>query len=90
MKDKKNSTCGKNIIAERVKELREAMGLSQRELARKLQLCGCDMEKGMVTNIELGKRRVTDMELKAFVEVFGVDYAYLLDGDNKAVKEEVI
>lgn len=69
----------KNIVGGRVKSLREARGLSQRELACELQLHGCDMEKGMITNIETGKRRVTDMELKAFVEVFGVDYTHLFD-----------
>ena len=70
----------KNIVAKRVKELREERGLSQRELACELQLHGCDMEKGMITNIESGKRRVTDIELKGFVEVFDIDYAQLLDG----------
>lgn len=80
MADTRNTTGAKNIVAKRVKELREARGLSQRELACELQLHGCDMEKGMITNIEAGKRRVTDMELKAFVEVFDVDYAHLLDG----------
>lgn len=74
---------GKNIIHERLKELREAEGLSQRGLANKLQLHGYDMDKNVITRIETNKRYVTDVEIKAFVEVFGVDYAYFLDGKKK-------
>ena len=74
---------GKNIIHERLKELREAEGLSQRGLANKLQLHGYDMDKNVITRIQTNKRYVTDVEIKAFVEVFGVDYAYFLDGKKK-------
>ena len=77
----RNSPDGsKNIVGKQVKELREANGLSQRGLAQKLQLKGYDMEKSTITKIEGNKRQVTDMELKAFVEIFGVDYGYLING----------
>ena len=71
---------GKNLVSARVKELREERGLSQSDLAQMLQLNGCDIDQNMITRIEKNIRCVTDMELKAFVEVFGVGYGYLIDG----------
>lgn len=82
---------GKNLINQRLKELREKSGRSQSGLAKELQLHGCDMDKNAVTRIENNKRYVTDMELKAFVEVFGVGYGYLIEGkpEEKTVKEDL-
>lgn len=70
----------KNLIAERLISLRKSHGLSQRGLARMLQLIGADMDKNVITRIETGKRYVTDIEIKAIAKVFGVSYSYLLDG----------
>lgn len=71
---------GKNLINQRLIELRKEHGLSQRALAHSLQLAGYDIDKNVITRIETNKRYVTDVELKAFVEIFGVDYGYLIDG----------
>ncbi|MBR4026273.1 MAG: helix-turn-helix transcriptional regulator [Lachnospiraceae bacterium] len=71
---------GKNLINQRLIELRKEHGMSQRALAHSLQLAGYDIDKNVITRIETNKRYVTDMELKAFVEIFGVDYGYLIDG----------
>lgn len=71
----KNKFDGKNNISgKRISELR--MGyptkLSQRALADKMQLIGIDIDKNAIQRIECGKRFVTDIELKAFAEIFGV------------------
>lgn len=81
---------GKNLISQRLKELREENNMSQSALARRLQLQGYDMDKNAITRIETNKRYVTDMELKAFVEIFGVGYGYLIDGkkEEKKTQEE--
>ena len=71
---------GKNLINQRLIELRKEHGLSQRDLANSLQLAGYDIDKNVITRIETNKRYVTDVELKAFVEIFGVDYGYLIEG----------
>ncbi len=70
----------KNLISQRLIALRGKQGLSQRDLAQKLQLAGYDMDKNVITRIETNKRYVTDLELKALSEVFGVTYEYLIDG----------
>ena len=71
---------GKNIIGERLKLLRNAAGLSQRDLARELQLIGIDMDKNVITRIETNKRYVTDFEIQALKQLFNVSYDYLIDG----------
>jgi hypothetical protein len=38
------------------------------------------MDKNVITRIETNKRYVTDIEIKALSEVFGVTYDYLIDG----------
>lgn len=70
----------KNLISQRLIELRRINNISQRDLAQKLQLAGYDMDKNVITRIETNKRYVTDVELKAFSEVFQVSYLFLLDG----------
>jgi transcriptional regulator with XRE-family HTH domain len=51
---------------------------SQRALADKMQLIGVDIDKNAIQRIESGKRFVTDIELKAFAEVFGVSVSDLI------------
>lgn len=74
---------GKNRIGSRLKELRKLHGWSQRDLARQLQLIGCDMDKNVITRIETSQRYVTDLELKALRRIFKVSYDYLIDGIDK-------
>lgn len=70
----------KNLINRRLVILRKENGLSQRDLAQKLQLAGYDIDKNVITRIETNKRYVTDLELQAFAKIFGVSYDYLIDG----------
>ncbi|MBR2474772.1 MAG: helix-turn-helix transcriptional regulator [Clostridia bacterium] len=71
----KNKNDGRNnLCGERIKELRLSFPtkLSQRALADKMQLIGIDVDKNAIQRIEAGKRFVTDIELKAFSEIFSV------------------
>ena len=79
MKQRTNAA-GKNLIGERLKTLRASKNLSQRDLARELQLVGIDMDKNVITRIETNKRYVADFELQALKEIIGVSYDYLIDG----------
>jgi len=79
----KSAEGAKNLISQRLIELRKEHGLSQRDLARELQLAGYDMDKNVITRIETGKRYVTDIELQALARIFDVSYEYLIDGKEK-------
>ena len=68
-----NNICGKNIA-----EFRMKLGISQRELADKMQLVGIDIDKNAIQRIECGKRFVTDIEVIAFAKVFNITFEELL------------
>ena len=67
--DDRNNLCGENV---RMYRLSYPTKLSQKKLADKMQLIGIDLDKNAIQRIECGKRFVTDIELKAFAEIFGV------------------
>ena len=64
----------KNLISENLIELRHRNNLSQRDLAHKLQIAGCDMDKNVITRIEIQKRYVTDIEIKKLCEVLNTTF----------------
>lgn len=72
--DNKNNLCGKNVSV-----LRKQLGISQRQLADKLQIIGLDIDKNAIQRIESGQRFVTDIELKKISEVFDTDINRLLE-----------
>lgn len=80
MKRLRTQDDGKNIVAARLKALREHCGYSQRDLADQLQLADFDVDKNMITRIETNNRYVSDFEIKALAEFFDISYSYLLDG----------
>ena len=72
----------KNLISQRLIETRKKNHLSQRDLARMLQLAGYDIDKNVITRIETGQRYVTDIELKAFCKVLDLPLDYLIEEDE--------
>ncbi len=68
-----------NICGGRIAKLRTQMGISQRELADRLQLLGLDIDKNAIQRIEAGKRFITDIELVAIKRFFRVSYEDLLE-----------
>ena len=76
----RTSSGEKNLISKQLIELRKEHHFSQRALSHKLQLLGYDMDKNVITRIETNKRYVTDIELRAFAQIFEVSYEYLIEG----------
>lgn len=76
----KASTGEKNLISQRLIELRRQHNMSQRLLAYQLQLNGYDMDKNVITRIETNKRYVTDIELCALAKVFNISCEELVFG----------
>ena len=77
---KNKNGAANNISGAKIRALRLAYPtkLSQRALADKMQLIGIDVDKNAVQRIECGKRFVTDIELRAFADVFGVSINELI------------
>lgn len=62
----------KNIISEQLRRAREKEGLSQAQLAAKMQTIGINIDQQMISRIEKNLRQVTDYELAAFCEILNV------------------
>lgn len=75
--DRSNNLCGKNLI-----KIRNSMNppLSQRGLAKKMQVMGYDVDNHFIRRIETGERFVTDIEIRALADALGVSYNELIDG----------
>lgn len=82
MQKTKENEKRKNIVGLKLKELREDRGLSQRELAKKFQLIGCDIDQNVITRTERGDRKVSDKEILAITIVFGITTADLFENNN--------
>lgn len=62
----------KNIIAEKLKQFRENKGLSQSDLAAKLQTMNVNIDQQMISKIEKNSRQVTDYELACICKCLSV------------------
>ena len=66
------------MIGPRLRSLREAEGLTQAELAARLQLAGWDISRETLAKVESQVRCVTDRELVRFAEALEVEPNELL------------
>lgn len=77
----RSDTGKKNLISENLIALRQKRKLSQRDLAKLLQLAGCDMDRNVITRIETQKRYVTDIELQKLCQVLDTTFEELTKED---------
>lgn len=75
-----NGKC--NASGGKIRELREAAGLSQEQLAGRLQLAGLNLNQKAISRIETGDRVVPDFELVYFSEVLSVPVCKLLNTEE--------
>ncbi len=68
----------KNIVGERVKAARKRLGITQEDLAARLQTRGVMIERDSLSRIEIGTRFVADYELVALCDSLGVTADHLL------------
>lgn len=68
----------KNIIGSKIKTLRKSVGLTQKELAEKLQLEGHEFSDLTILRIEQGTRFVPDYEVVILAEFFKISADELL------------
>lgn len=67
-----------NVCGGAVRQCREALGLSQEQLAAKIQLRGHSLTQKAISRIEAGERVVPDYELPLLANALGVSPLYLL------------
>lgn len=73
------------IIGGNIKALREKKGLTQEQLAAKLQVNGCDITRSSVAKIECGQRHLYTDEIIILKEILSVEYEdiFVLKAENK-------
>ena len=64
-------------IAGRLRMARESAGLSQGQVAKRLQ-----MHRPTISEIEAGRRRVSGEEIAAFGQLYGVDANWITEGSG--------
>lgn len=72
-------------IAERLREARENSGLSQGQVAKKLE-----MHRPTITEIEAGRRKVSAQEIEKFSDLYDVSIEWLVNGIINAGHDERI
>lgn len=75
----KTSNGRNNITGQNLTAIRHRKNISQRQLAKVLQLAGYDVDHHFIHRIENGERFVTDMELVALSKVLDVEIYDLID-----------
>ena len=78
---KYNEKC--NACGESIRKERESAGLSQEQLAARLQLNGINLNQKAISRIETGERVIADYELFVFAKVFRVKLDYLFNDNMK-------
>ena len=73
-----------NLISANLRQLRKAAGLSQEELAARMQLLGVDIDQRLISKIERNERFVKDYELACFCKVLNVTERELLSAFYEA------
>ncbi len=61
-------------LGNRIKLIRESKGMTQEQLAAKLQTMGCDITRSAVAKIEVGQRHIYADEIKCIKEIFNVSF----------------
>ena len=65
-------------IHERIREIRQALGLSQAKFAKDISI-----SSGYVAGLELGNRKVNDRMIKLICTQYNVNEAWLRDGTGE-------
>ena len=82
-----NATIEKKI-GNNIRKLREKAGLTQEQVAAKLQLNGCDITRSAVAKIEVGQRHLYADEIILLKEILGVTYEEIFKIESAEIQKE--
>ena len=66
-------------IGKNIRDLREKAGLTQEQVAARLQISGCDITRSAVAKIEVGQRHLYSDEIILLKDILGVSYDEIFD-----------
>ena len=66
------------VVGARIREEREARGMTQEQLAARLQTKGCDVTRSALAKMEVGQRHIYTDEIRLIKDIFNVSFDVLL------------
>ncbi len=69
-----------NVAGPNIQRIRLSKGMTQEQLAAKLQILEWSIDRQGISKIERGEREITDRELVLIAEALRVDAGRLLEG----------
>ena len=75
-----NGAC--NCAGARIRIAREKLGLSQEQLAARIQVKGLDINQKVISRVETGVRVIPDYELRFYAEALEVGILWLLGAEE--------
>ncbi len=72
----------KNVVGMHVKEAREKLGITQEQLAIRLEMAGWQVDRFIISKIERGERQVLDIEVQLIAKVMKVSVSSLFGKDE--------
>ncbi|MEE0265415.1 MAG: helix-turn-helix transcriptional regulator [Acutalibacteraceae bacterium] len=82
MQSKKVDIDVRNVIGDRVEQLRKHKGLTQKDLTVELLKKGVSISPSGLSKLEKKIRKVTDIEVVALADALGVSVNYLLESNE--------
>ncbi len=67
----------KNVVGNNIKEIREKLGITQDQLAIRLEMVGWQVDRFLISKIERGERQVLDTEVQLFAKALKVSISSL-------------
>ena len=72
-----------NIVGKYIKEIREKQGITQEQLAIRLEMAGWRVNRFLVSKIERGDRQVSDIEAQLIAQALMVSISNLFGQGNQ-------
>lgn len=72
----------KNIVGLRVRKARRESGITQMELAARLQLLGITIDRSGIAKLEGGRRPASDIEVAAIAKILKTPISWFFEESN--------
>ena len=73
-----------NVVGKYIKKIREQQGLTQEQLAIRIEMAGWQVDRFIVSKIERGDRQVSDVEAGLIAQALGVSVSGLFGEADEA------
>ncbi|MBQ4154253.1 MAG: helix-turn-helix transcriptional regulator [Clostridia bacterium] len=69
-------------IGNNIRRLRKNAGITQEQLAARMQINGCDITRSMIAKIEVGQRHIYPDEIMLIKKILNVEYSDIFSSNT--------